>query len=184
MEGARHFGFTFETRTPEFVTIKVLDYEERYEILNVLEFSSNRKRMSVVVRTQSGQIKLFCKGADSVIFERLKDKRNTETTLGHLESFATEGLRTLCCAVADISEDHYDVYCGLNAKFCHYQWIDFRNGKTLTTKQPLPCTTGKLGWTRHRTSLKLVCALLVPLPSKTSYRMGSVYKINCIFLFM
>lgn len=123
MEGARHFGFRFETRTPEFVTIKVLDHEERYEILNVLEFSSNRKRMSVVVRNQSGQIKLFCKGADSVIFERLKDKRNSETTLGHLENFATEGLRTLCCAVADISEDHYDVF-----EIMIYEFQCFFNG--------------------------------------------------------
>jgi phospholipid-transporting ATPase len=109
VEGARQFGFVFETRVPEFVTIRVLNKEEKYEILNVLEFTSNRKRMSVVVRTQSGQIKLFCKGADSVIFERLKDKRSIESTLHHLEGFATEGLRTLCCAVADISEEHYEV---------------------------------------------------------------------------
>ena len=45
--------------------------EHRYQLLHVLEFSSDRKRMSVIVRTPSGKIKLFCKGADTVIYERL-----------------------------------------------------------------------------------------------------------------
>lgn len=45
--------------------------EHRYQLLHVLEFNSDRKRMSVIVRTPSGKIKLFCKGADTVIYERL-----------------------------------------------------------------------------------------------------------------
>lgn len=45
--------------------------EHRYQLLHILEFSSDRKRMSVIVRTPSGKIKLFCKGADTVIYERL-----------------------------------------------------------------------------------------------------------------
>ena len=45
--------------------------EHRYQLLHILEFTSDRKRMSVIVRTPSGKIKLFCKGADTVIYERL-----------------------------------------------------------------------------------------------------------------
>ena len=57
-----------------------------YEILNVCEFNSTRKRMSVVVRTPEGGIKLLCKGADTVILERLSEKQPyTEKTLAHLE---------------------------------------------------------------------------------------------------
>ena len=57
-----------------------------YEILNVCEFNSTRKRMSTVVRTPNGQIKLYCKGADTVILERLgKNQPYTEKTLAHLE---------------------------------------------------------------------------------------------------
>lgn len=48
----------------------MLHYYIRYEILTVLEFTSARKRMSVIVRDPNGKIKLFCKGADSVIYER------------------------------------------------------------------------------------------------------------------
>jgi len=78
--------------------------------------------MSVVVRTPEGKIKIFCKGADSVIYERLiptpvessdlnqehiDDFR--ETTLEHLEIFASDGLRTLCFAAAEIPENVYQV---------------------------------------------------------------------------
>lgn len=35
-----------------------------YKVLNLLEFNSTRKRMSVIVRDESGQILLMCKGAD------------------------------------------------------------------------------------------------------------------------
>ncbi|XP_039607307.1 probable phospholipid-transporting ATPase IA isoform X4 [Polypterus senegalus] len=108
VRAARNLGFVFSGRTPDSVIIEALDQEERYELLNVLEFTSNRKRMSVIVRTPSGGIRLYCKGADTVIYERLADSsRYKEITLKHLEQFATEGLRTLCFAVVDISETAY-----------------------------------------------------------------------------
>ncbi|CAL8071720.1 unnamed protein product [Orchesella dallaii] len=112
VNGARHLGYVFETRTPNYVEIKALDKSEKYEILNVLEFTSTRKRMSVVVRAPDGKIRLYCKGADSVIYERLSPELTAENiklkTHEHLEEFATQGLRTLCCAVADISQEAYD----------------------------------------------------------------------------
>lgn len=75
--------------------------------------------MSVIVRTPSGKIKLFCKGADTVIYERLGNPTSAgpqqqqqfirQVTTTHLELFAREGLRTLCCAVAEIPHDVYEV---------------------------------------------------------------------------
>ena len=42
--------------------------------------------MSTVVRGPDGRIKLYCKGADTVILERLNEKQPyTEKTLIHLE---------------------------------------------------------------------------------------------------
>ncbi|NXI51384.1 AT8A2 ATPase, partial [Chloroceryle aenea] len=108
VKGAKKLGYVFTARTPHSVIIDALGKEETFEILNVLEFSSNRKRMSVIVRTPSGQLRLYCKGADNVIFERLsKDSQYMEQTLCHLEYFAAEGLRTLCIAYADLSETFY-----------------------------------------------------------------------------
>ena len=46
---------------------KVLEYH----LLHVLEFDSTRKRMSVIVRDDRGEVILYCKGADSIIEKRL-----------------------------------------------------------------------------------------------------------------
>jgi len=43
----------------------------KYKLLNVFEFNSDRKRMSVVVRTPDNRIMIVCKGADSIINARL-----------------------------------------------------------------------------------------------------------------
>ena len=108
--GAKKFGYVFYTRTPTYVEIEALGVQERFEILNVLEFTSTRKRMSVIARNSKSEIKLYCKGADTVIYERLAPEgvAYRESTLSHLEEFATEGLRTLCCAVSDIPDDVYE----------------------------------------------------------------------------
>lgn len=51
---------------------------QTFKLLHVLEFDSDRKRMSVIIRDISGpnpgQVKLICKGADNVIFERLNQE--------------------------------------------------------------------------------------------------------------
>ncbi|XP_034718625.1 phospholipid-transporting ATPase IB isoform X1 [Etheostoma cragini] len=108
VKGAKGLGFVFTARTPHSVIIEAREKEMSYELLNVLEFSSNRKRMSVVVRTPNGKLRLYCKGADNVIFERLTEaSQYKELTLTHLEQFATEGLRTLCFAYVDLEEEAY-----------------------------------------------------------------------------
>ncbi|KAI9541511.1 Phospholipid-transporting ATPase IA [Dissostichus eleginoides] len=108
VRAAQNLGFVFSGRTPDSVIVQMPGTEEKYELLHVLEFTSTRKRMSVIMRTPSGKIRLYCKGADTVIYDRLADSsRYKEITLKHLEQFATEGLRTLCFAVADVSESSY-----------------------------------------------------------------------------
>uniref|UniRef100_A0A8C2HDJ7 Phospholipid-transporting ATPase n=1 Tax=Cyprinus carpio TaxID=7962 RepID=A0A8C2HDJ7_CYPCA len=101
-------GFVFTARTPHSVIIEARGTEQTYELLNVLEFSSNRKRMSVIVRTPTGKLRLYCKGADNMIFERLNEtSQYKDLTVAHLEQFATEGLRTLCFAYVDLEEGAY-----------------------------------------------------------------------------
>ncbi|XP_067103348.1 phospholipid-transporting ATPase IA isoform X2 [Osmerus mordax] len=108
VRAAQSLGFVFSGRTPNGVIMESLGGEQKYELLHVLEFTSVRKRMSVIVRTSSGKIRLYCKGADTVVYDRLADSsRYKDITLKHLEQFATEGLRTLCFAVAEISESTY-----------------------------------------------------------------------------
>ncbi|XP_053284415.1 phospholipid-transporting ATPase IA isoform X1 [Pleuronectes platessa] len=119
VKAAQTLGFVFSGRTPDTVIGEMLGTEERYELLHVLEFTSVRKRMSVIMRTASGKIRLYCKGADTVIYDRLADSsRYKEITLKHLEQFATEGLRTLCFAVADISESTYQNWLEIHQRAC------------------------------------------------------------------
>ena len=66
------YDHRFIERTPEDVTITTNTGARRtFKVLNVIEFTSTRKRMSIIVRTPEGQIKLMSKGADSMILERL-----------------------------------------------------------------------------------------------------------------
>ena len=108
VEGAVMLGYTFVARKPRAVSILVDGEEYEYELLAVCEFNSTRKRMSTIFRCPDGKIRCYCKGADTVILERLgKDNPVVEATLQHLEDYATEGLRTLCLAMREISEQEY-----------------------------------------------------------------------------
>lgn len=105
VQAAADVGFVFRGRDKEILSLQTPFSEEleKYELLNILEFTSARKRMSVVLRrmdVEDGRLFLLTKGADNVIFERLKAggedlKQETEK---HLDDFASEGLRTLTLA--------------------------------------------------------------------------------------
>lgn len=105
VEGAVQLGYKFTARKPRAVIIETNGQELQYELLAVCEFNSTRKRMSTIFRCPDGKIRIYCKGADTVILERLhKDNPTVEVTLQHLEEYASEGLRTLCLAMREIPE--------------------------------------------------------------------------------
>lgn len=110
---ARDMGFIVLGNTQNGIRLNVLGEIREYTILNTLEFNSTRKRMSAIIRMPDGQIILYCKGADSIIYSRLKKGEQSELrriTAGHLEMFAREGLRTLCVAQKVLREDEYQTW--------------------------------------------------------------------------
>ncbi|KAH6781284.1 ATPase E1-E2 type family protein / haloacid dehalogenase-like hydrolase family protein [Perilla frutescens var. hirtella] len=115
---AREFGFEFCKRTQSsiFVRERCPSFEEpverEYKVLNLLDFTSKRKRMSVIVRDEDGQIFVFCKGADSIIFERLarNGRMYEEATTKHLNEYGEVGLRTLALAYKKLDEDKYSAW--------------------------------------------------------------------------
>ncbi|VDL81336.1 unnamed protein product [Nippostrongylus brasiliensis] len=109
VRGAASQGFVFHTRQPQKVVVSVLGTDETLEILDVIDFTSDRKRMSVVVRDSTGQIKLFTKGADTVIMDRLESGSEDAIDLchEHLGDFASYGYRTLCFASRELGEEEY-----------------------------------------------------------------------------
>ncbi|XP_010633428.1 phospholipid-transporting ATPase IK, partial [Fukomys damarensis] len=102
---ARNFGYVFLSRTQDTITVVELGEERVYEVLALMDFNSERKRMSVLVRTPEGSICLYTKGADTVIFERLGKRdvmeANTERVLS---AFTEQTLRTLCLAYKEVEE--------------------------------------------------------------------------------
>ncbi|XP_035292180.1 probable phospholipid-transporting ATPase IM [Anguilla anguilla] len=109
---ARNFGCVFRSRTPETVTIVEMGVQRSYELLAILDFNNVRKRMSVIVRSPEGKLSLYCKGADTIVFERLHRScsKLAEVTTEHLNEFAGEGLRTLALAYKDLDEEYFETW--------------------------------------------------------------------------
>ncbi|KAJ9554377.1 hypothetical protein OSB04_018422 [Centaurea solstitialis] len=120
---AKNFGFFFFRRTPTMIYVRESHVEKMgkvqdaaYEILNILEFNSTRKRQSVICRYGDGRLVLYCKGADTVIYERLASGNDELKKISReqLEQYGEAGLRTLCLAYKDLSPDMYESW---NEKF-------------------------------------------------------------------
>jgi phospholipid-translocating ATPase len=119
VQAAADIGFEFRGRDRDVLILRTPFAREplRFRLLNILEFTSARKRMSVIVR-QLGEndepgnntILLLCKGADNVVFERLAEggEELKAVTGDQLDSFAREGLRTLTLAHRVIPEGEYN----------------------------------------------------------------------------
>jgi phospholipid-transporting ATPase len=123
VNAGRAFGYFFcERDTENNMIVRFGDGStEKYKLLNVIEFDSARKRMTVIVQTPENEIKVMCKGADSIIYPRLKTRDDVEATQKYLESYASEGLRTLLLAEKTISLDEYD------------EWMERYNEASMST---------------------------------------------------
>ncbi|GAW03664.1 phospholipid-translocating P-type ATPase [Lentinula edodes] len=128
VKAAADVGYVFRGREREILYLQTpftndkdhladqKDKYEKYELLNILEFNSTRKRMSVVLRRldgDDGRVFLLMKGADNVVFDRLKagvDQPLKDQTEMHLSEFANEGLRTLTLAYKIVSDQEYEAW--------------------------------------------------------------------------
>ncbi|KAL4932685.1 aminophospholipid-translocating P4-type ATPase DNF3 [Aspergillus undulatus] len=94
---AQELGYLVHDRQPNTLTVRTFPngqeespVDEIYEILDVIEFSSARKRMSVVVRMPDRRICLFCKGADSVLMKLLKRAALAQEKVNEIERRASK----------------------------------------------------------------------------------------------
>ncbi|TNM94355.1 hypothetical protein fugu_002531 [Takifugu bimaculatus] len=113
VEGMKRLGFTYlRLKDNHMEILNREDEVERFELLEVLTFDSVRRRMSVIVRSSTGELYLFCKGADSSIFPRVISGK-VEQVRARVEHNAVEGLRTLCVAYRPLSAEKYQEVCHL-----------------------------------------------------------------------
>ncbi|CAI8035915.1 Phospholipid-transporting ATPase ID [Geodia barretti] len=131
VEAARSYGYALVARSPGRAVVTTPTGRLLvYHTLHVLEFDSERKCMSVVVKEDwSGRILLYSKGADTVIFSNLahpdtgvlvesgeeeeegpgeeRRENRRELTENRLTLYAKEGLRTLCMARRVLGGEEY-----------------------------------------------------------------------------
>ena len=116
---AAQHGFVFKANAPNALVCSVDGEPRTYDLLHTLEFDSDRKRSSVIVRQRAeggapgtGPLLLFCKGADNVITPLLSEAHRAADApeaalLGATErditKYSAVGLRTLmiCSKVLD-----------------------------------------------------------------------------------
>jgi phospholipid-transporting ATPase len=103
----KKYDFEFINRTANGkIIIRHNGVNIEYDLLQLLEFTSTRKRMSVIIR-DNGRIKLLSKGADNIIFARLEDQTQMGNIVAHLKEFASYGLRTLVLGERNLTEEEY-----------------------------------------------------------------------------
>lgn len=82
----------------------------RYTVLEILEFNSDRKRMSVVLRMPGdGRVRIMTKGADAMMLNRLKKGQDNDVhhLNNHMTGYAEEGLRCLVLGYRDLSNEEF-----------------------------------------------------------------------------
>lgn len=109
--------------------VKYLKSKKRYEILDILEFDSTRKRMSVILRDiDTNKITLYCKGAESFVIKNCVYSNNNKKyknendefrqCYNDINSFAENGWRTLVLAMKELNENEYnEIKSDLNLAF-------------------------------------------------------------------
>lgn len=78
---------------------------QSYKILHLVEFTSERKRMTLVVQAPGtpDRVLVLCKGADDAILQRLQAGEDSRGVVQAVEGFAKDGLRTLVFAKREMN---------------------------------------------------------------------------------
>ncbi|XP_020594001.1 phospholipid-transporting ATPase 2 isoform X3 [Phalaenopsis equestris] len=97
------------SKSGNFLQVNFRGVALQYEILDILEFTSDRKRMSVVVKDcQTEKIILLSKGADEAILPHASVAgQQLRPFIDAVEQYALLGLRTLCFGWRELDEGEY-----------------------------------------------------------------------------
>ena len=115
VDAAKCFGYKYAEKSMTTMTVDENGAKAEYEVLATNEFSSKRKRMSILVRRPDGRTFLYLKGTDSVVAKRLTKHARGDAryevarrTMRQLSAFAAEGLRTLLVAEREVAAPELD----------------------------------------------------------------------------
>ncbi|PWV12738.1 putative phospholipid-transporting ATPase 1-like protein [Trypanosoma cruzi] len=109
---AAEHGFRLLERNSRCLTVEVEGERRVYDILATLEFTPERKMMSIIVQERNTErIILFTKGADSSVGSRTADEEDVQEYMQILSQslldMAEHGLRTLLIATRDLTSEMF-----------------------------------------------------------------------------
>ncbi|XP_047337355.1 phospholipid-transporting ATPase 2 isoform X2 [Impatiens glandulifera] len=108
VRAAAQMHVSFINKSTNILEINFNGIMVQYEVLDILEFTSDRKRMSIVLKDcKDGKILLLSKGADESILPLALTGQQTRSFAEAVEHYAQQGLRTLCLAWRELEEDEY-----------------------------------------------------------------------------
>ncbi|KEG15008.1 phospholipid-transporting ATPase 1-like protein [Trypanosoma grayi] len=112
---AAEHGFRLVERTSRSMTVEVEEQNRVFDILATLEFTPDRKMMSIIVQERNTpRIILFTKGADSSLRQQLSNDSEVQEYMIGLDSTLTEmgesGLRTLLVGARDLTQEEFKVW--------------------------------------------------------------------------
>ena len=86
----------------------VVNQEETYQILENFPFTSENKKMGIIVKQEeTGRITFFLKGADLVMKETVPEVQRG-FLLDECENLASNGLRTLVLTQKILNDEEYE----------------------------------------------------------------------------
>lgn len=116
VKAAAECGMKLMKRTTKVITLELPDgTTKNYQIRAVLEFTPERKMMSIVLEeTESGRLFVFNKGADSFVALQLDQGSETQQHMmkasERLSEMSHTGLRTLLLTSKEISREEFDAW--------------------------------------------------------------------------
>ncbi|KAG6418117.1 hypothetical protein SASPL_120316 [Salvia splendens] len=108
---AASYGFMLIERSSGHIVINIQGKRQRFNVLGLHEFDSDRKRMSVIIGCPDQTVKVFVKGADTTMFKVIDKSLNLNTvkaTESHLHSYSSKGLRTLVIGMRELSTSEFE----------------------------------------------------------------------------
>jgi len=120
VDAAQRIGVTFVDNRSNEITIRYGLHsqevsEEKFKLLATLPFTSYRARMSVIIKEKDGTVKLYCKGSDEKVKDKLYNSKSDFTTDPilsetdkYLDAAASKGLRTLYMGMKIIDPQEFE----------------------------------------------------------------------------
>jgi magnesium-transporting ATPase (P-type) len=111
INGARYLNYIYLKKDiHNTIYLEINNQEHKFKLLNMIEFDSKRKRMSVIVKdSNSGKIILFMKGSDSSLRAlTTKNREYLKINEEYLIDFSSQGLRNFNIGFRYIDENEYN----------------------------------------------------------------------------